>query len=163
MDIARIEAGFVMTGADFVSSHVATRAGRTRSAFELGFGRLVDFEKGHFNGRRALLKLKESGPRHMLVGLDIAGNKPAVDALVYHRGRKEIGRVTSAVWSPTAKRNIALAELKAPFGVTRTDRIFVEIYVNKEGRWDRVMAPAQIAGRPFYKPARARATPPLPF
>ncbi|ESR24538.1 aminomethyltransferase family protein [Lutibaculum baratangense] len=163
MDIARIEAGFVMTGADFISSHRATRTGRTRSAFELGFGRLVDFGKGHFNGRRALLKLSEREPRHMLVGLDIAGKAPARDALVYHRGRKEIGRITSAAWSPTAKRNIALAELAAPFGVTRSDRIFVEIYVNKEGRWDRVMAPARIVERPFYRPARVRATPPKPF
>ena len=57
------------------------------------------------------------GPRRRLVGLDVAGNKPAHNALLYAEadGKREIGSVTSAMWSPTCKRNIALAMVDAPY------------------------------------------------
>ena len=43
---------------------------------------LVDFDKGHFTGRRALLKQKAEGVPRMLVGLEVDGKKPAHDALL---------------------------------------------------------------------------------
>ena len=115
--------------------HAAMRLHRGRTPIELGFGRMVDFDKGHFNGRRALVKQHETGQRYALVRLDIGGYKPAQDALIYHRKRREVGHVTSGVWSPTTKRNIALAELKAPYGLSQTADLWAEIYVNEEGRW----------------------------
>ena len=36
-----------------------------------------------------------------------------------------MGHVTSGVWSPTAKRNIALAELKAPYGKSIPKELWV--------------------------------------
>ncbi len=163
LDLARLEAGFILSGRDYVSIHHAARPTRGRTPFELGYGALVDFEKGHFNGRRALLRHAEKGPRHMLVALDVDGGKPAHDALVYHRRKTEVGHVTSAAWSPTCKRNLALAMLKAPYGVTTTFDLWVEIYRAKEGKWERIMAAARIVERPYFRHPRRSATPPGKF
>ena len=163
LDLARIEAGFVATNADFVAADQALRHTRGRSPFELGLGRLVNFDKGHFNGRRALLKERRRGSKYILVGLDIEGNKPAEGALVYLRKRKEVGHVTSAMWSPTCKRNLALALLRRPYGDILTKDLWVEIYVLKELKYDRQMARCHVVGRPFFNPPRRTATPPLPY
>jgi aminomethyltransferase len=97
------------------------------------------------------------------VGLDIEGNKPAKDALVYHRKSREVGHITSAMWSPTCKRNLALAMLKRPYGQERQDDLWVQIFTNKELKWDHQMCRARIVERPFFKPARRSVTPALEF
>jgi aminomethyltransferase len=161
LNIARIEAGFLSPNIDFVSAEHTIRSGRDRSPLELGLSWLVDFEKGHFTGRRALKSELQRGPRRRLVGLDIAGNKPAHNALLYadDRGRREIGSVSSAVWSPTCKRNIALAMVDAPhFKIGST--VWAEIYLSRELVWERRMSRALVVERPFFAPERRRATPP---
>jgi aminomethyltransferase len=164
LNAARIEAGFLAPNIDFVSAEHTIRTGRDRSPLELGLGWLVDFKKGHFTGRRALLRESVRGLRRQLVGLDIAGNKPAHNSLLYtdDSGRREIGSVTSAIWSPTCKRNIALAMVDAPhFQIGST--VWAEIYLNRELVWERRMSRAQVVERPFFAPARRRATPPAEF
>jgi aminomethyltransferase len=164
LNTARIEAGFLLPNVDFVSAEHTIRTGRDRSPLELGLGWLVDFNKGHFTGRRALLTERAQGSRRRLVGLDIAGNKPAHNSLLYtdDSGKREIGSVTSATWSPTCKRNIALAIVDAPhFQVGAT--VWAEIYLNRELVWERRMSRAQIVERPFFAPERRRATPPAEF
>jgi aminomethyltransferase len=163
LNIARIEAGFIAAGVDFQPVHAASRLHRGRSPIELGFDRMVAFDKGHFNGRRALLAQRERGQRYALVRLDVGGFKPSQDALIYHRKRREVGFVTSGVFSPTAKRNIALAELRAPFGVTKTDDLWADIYVQQEGQWAHRLVPVRIETKPFFAHPRARVTPPLVF
>lgn len=163
LNIARIEAGFVAAKVDFQPSQQAVRLGRGRSPIELGFRWLVDFDKGHFNGRRALLAHRDGGARYHLVRLDVGGFKPADGALLYHRKRREVGHVTSGVWSPTAKRNIALAELRAPYGAGVTNDLWAEIYVNQEGRWNKRLVPVSLETKPFFRNDRARATPPRAF
>ncbi len=157
LNIARIEAGFLSPNVDFVSAEHSLRVGRDRSPLELGLEWLVDFDKGHFTGRRALLAERQRGPGRRLVGLDVAGSKPAHNALVYSgkSGKREIGSVTSAVWSPTCKRNIALAMVDAPhFAAGST--VWVEIYLNRELVWERRMLQAQVVERSFFAPARRR-------
>ena len=110
-----------------------------------------------------MLRHLKAGNRFSLVALDIDGAKPATDALIYHRSRKVAGHITSAVWSPTVKRNIAFGELKAPYGTKKNDRLSVDIYLNKEGKWERLKKRARIVERPFFKHPRARATPPRPY
>lgn len=164
LNVARIEAGFLLPNVDFVSAEHTLRTGRDRSPLELGLGWLVDFNKGHFTGRRALRNETIQGPRRQLVGLDIAGNKPAHNSLLYtdDSGRREIGSVTSAIWSPTCKRNIALAIVDAPhFQLGST--VWAEIYLNRELVWERRMSQAQVVERPFFAPDRRRATPPSEF
>ncbi len=164
LNSARIEAGFLLPNVDFVSAEHTIRTGRDRSPLELGLAWLVDFKKGHFTGRRALLAEMTRGVRRQLVGLDVAGNKPAHNALLYtdEHGKREIGSVTSAVWSPTCKRNIALAIVDAPhFKIGST--VWADIYLNRELVWERRMSRAQVVERPFFAPERRRATPPAEF
>jgi aminomethyltransferase len=160
LNVARIEAGFIMPNVDFVSAEHTVHLGRGRSPLELGLGWLVDFKKGHFTGRRALLEEERRGARRRLVGLDIEGNKPAHNALVYadRKARREVGSVTSAVWSPTCKSNIALAMLDAPHFEPGAI-VWAEIYLNRELQWERRVARARVVERPFYAPERRRATP----
>ena len=164
LNIARIEAGFVLPNVDFVSSERTLRIGTERSPIELGLGWLVDFNKGHFTGRRALLDEQRRGPRRRLVGLDIEGNKPAHNALLYadKAGKHQIGNVTSATWSPTCKRNIALAMVDTPHMQTG-HTIWAEIYLNRELVWERRMARAQVVERPFFASQRRRASPPADY
>ena len=164
LNMARIEAGFLSPHVDFVSAEHTIRTGRDRSPLELGLAWLVDFDKGHFTGRRALLAERLEGARRQLVGLDVEGNKPAHNALLYgeQNGKREIGSVTSAIWSPTCKRNIALAMVDAPyFRVGST--IWADIYLNRELVWERRMSRARVVERPFFAPERRRATPPAEF
>ena len=164
LNMARIEAGFILPNVDFVSSEHTLRVGTERSPIELGLEWLIDFNKGHFTGRRALLAEQRRGPRRRLVGLDIEGNKPAHNALLYadKRGSKTIGSVSSATWSPTCKRNIALAMVDAPHMATG-QTIWAEIYLNRELVWERRMARARVVERPFFAPERRRASPPADF
>src|ERR1700741_4530754 len=117
LNIARIDAGFLLPNYDFVAAAHTLRVGTERSPLELGLAWLVDFNKGHFTGRRALLEEQRRGPRRQLVGLDVEGTKPAHNALLYaeRAGRREVGSVSSATWSPTCKRNLALAMVDAPY------------------------------------------------
>lgn len=158
---ARIEAGFVVAGVDFVPAGHALRADRARLPDEIGLGWMVDPARSGFNGRAAILAARAEGRlRHALVGLEIEGNVPATGALVYHRGRREAGIVTSALWSPMLKRNIALASLDAPYGRAVTTELLVEIYALRELRYQKLMKRARIVDRPFLRLDRARATPP---
>ena len=164
LNIARIEAGFLLPNVDFVSSALTLRTGTARSPLELGLGWCVDFGKGHFTGRRALLEEQRRPPLRRLVGLDVEGTKPAHDALLYagRAGRREIGSVTSAAWSPTCKRNIALAMVNAPYFETGR-QVWADIYLNRELTWERRMVRACVVERPFFAPARRRALPPGDF
>ncbi len=161
LNMARIEAGFIMPNLDFVSSETTVHIGRDRSPYELGLEWLVDLKKGHFNGRRSLVEEQRSGPRRRLVGLDIEGNKPAEKALLYadRHCRRQIGAITSAMWSPTCKRNIALAMVDAPyFDMGR--QFWAEIYLCRELVWERRVARAVVTEKPFFAPERRRLTPP---
>ena len=164
LNMVRIEAGFVLPNVDFVSAAHTLYLGTERSPLELGLAWLVDFNKGHFTGRRALLAEQARGPRRRLVGLDIEGTKPAHNALLYtaRSGKKEAGSVTSATWSPTCKRNLALAMVEAPYIATGST-VWAEIYLNRELVWERRMVRARVVERPFYAPQRRHATPPADF
>ena len=132
-NMARLEAGFIMPGMEFNEALKTVHFEHDQTPFELNLGWLVDFSKSHFNGRSALLEEKRRGPLYTLTKLDIEGNKPAEGSHLYSNKRcsREIGYVTSAMWSPAAKANIALAMVK-------TDKlqgeIWSEIYYEKELR-----------------------------
>jgi aminomethyltransferase len=164
LNIARIEAGFLLPNVDFIPAERTLLIGTERSPLELGLGWLVDFAKGHFTGRRALLAERQRGPHRCLVGLDVEGNKPAYNALLYaDRGlHRQAGSVTSAAWSPSSKRNLALAMLDAPHFASGSS-VWAEIYLNRELVWQRRIVRARVVERPFFAPERRRATPPADF
>jgi aminomethyltransferase len=147
-----------MAWEDFVPAEQMVRHGRARSPFELGLGWLVDFNKGHFTGRKALLKEREQGSRFRFVKLDVDGNKPAEHSFILNKAGAVVGHVTSAAWCPTAKSNIALASLDMPWG-RESDELFAEIYYTRELHWTRLLAPCKVMTGPVYEPERRRMTP----
>ncbi len=157
LDIARIEAGYLAAGVDFVPAEHIVRNGRGRTPLELGLGWLVDFNKPVFSGRKALLKQKEYGARYRFVKLSVEGNKPAEHSFIYCRG-KAVGTVTSAGWCPTAKTNIALASLEMPYG-RPGDELEAEIYYMRELHWTRLMAKCTVINKAVWDPARRLQTP----
>jgi aminomethyltransferase len=158
---ARIEAGLIVANADFVTAEHAVRQDRVRMPDEIGLGFMVDGKKGHFNGRRAILEARRKrAVRYVLVGLEIDGNVPAEHAIVYHRKLTEVGLVSAAIWSPTAKRNIAIASLARPYGDTVVDDLWVEIYAMRELQYQKLMKRARVVPRPFIKLDRRTANPP---
>lgn len=151
LNLARIEAGFLQVNTDFIGSERCLRNSQRRSPFELGFDRLVSFRKPYFVGKRALMREQEKGgPRWRTVGLDVAGNKPAEGSLLYD-GNREIGIVTSAMWSPTCKRNIAIATVEAAYGAVGK-QMQVDIWVTKELRIEKRLVAGRVVERPFYNP-----------
>jgi glycine cleavage system aminomethyltransferase T len=54
-------------------------------------------------------------------------------------GKREVGSVTSATWSPTCKRNIALAMVDAPY-FSMGSTVWADIYLNRELVWERRMS-----------------------
>jgi len=162
LNTARIEAGFIITNLDFVPSHQAVREDRVRSPFEMGLEWLIDWEKGHFTGRRALIAERDGGTsKWALVGLDVAGNVSAQGSLLYHDKKHEAGFITAAAWSPTLKRNIALAQVERRH--MKAENLWVEIYALRELQYVKLMLPVKLAERPFFFPDRRRATPPGRF
>ena len=158
LDLVRIEAGFLLAAADFLPANEAIRPDRSRSPFELGLGWLVHLKKPHFNGRRALIEEKRNGSRFNFVRLDIDGNKPAEHSFILDKREEIIGIVTSAMWSPSAKANIALASMNAPYGKLGEEYL-AEIYYQRELKWFRVLAPCRPIEGIFYKPPQRTMTP----
>lgn len=158
LEVTRIEAGFLQAGIDFLPADRAVRPDRTRSPFELDLAWLVDLDKANFTGRRALLEERRRGSRYRLVRLDVEGNKIARDSFIYNGRREVVGTVTSAVWSPSAKANIALASVRMPWGEP-TDELSAEIYYQKELKWSRTLARCRIVQGAFFDPPRRRMTP----
>jgi len=158
-NMARLEAGFIMPAMEFNEALRTVNFEHDQTPFELSLGWLVDFKKPHFSGRSALLKEKKKGPKYTLTKLDIEGNKPAEESYIYSNKRctKEIGYVTSAMWSPSVKANIALAMIKTEH---LTGDLWAEIYYEKELRQYSRVAKCTRKTKAFWSPPRARATPP---
>lgn len=162
LNTARIEAGFIIANLDFIPAHQAVREDRVRSPFELGLAWLIDWYKGHFTGRRALAKERDTqSSKWTLVGLDIEGNVSSEGSLLYHEKKKEAGFITAAAWSPTLKRNIALAQVERRYSAG--GNLWVEIYALRELQYVKLMLPVTVVKRPFFRHVRRSASPPGRF
>jgi aminomethyltransferase len=161
LNIARLEAGLIITGADFTPADICLREDRLRSPLEMGLGWMIDWDKGHFTGKSTLLAQRAAGPKWAFVGLEIGGNVPADGAILYHNQKTEVGVITGAIWSPTLKQNIAQAQILARHATG--GNIWAEIYALRELQYEKLMMPARVVERPFFNPARRRATPPGRF
>ncbi len=102
--IRRIEGGMLSYHAD---------ADIDTNPFELGLDRLVSLESDiNFVGKDALKKIKQNGITRKQVGLIIDCEPlkgPNTTFWKITKDNNEIGKVTSAVYSPRLKKNIALA------------------------------------------------------
>ncbi|HEV2425154.1 MAG TPA: aminomethyltransferase family protein [Terriglobia bacterium] len=173
LDVARIEAGLILTDVDYVSSKKALIESQKYSPFEIGLGRLVDLKKENFVGRAALhAEQKHGGPARRLVGLDLdwnrieklyldAGLAPQVPstasrvAVPVYSGRSQVGKATSTTWSPTIKKMIALGSIAREHAANGS-RLAMELTIEAV----RHTVPAQVVELPFFNPPRKTAKPP---
>ena len=142
--IRRIEGGMLSYHAD---------ADIHTNPFELGFDRLVSLDNDiEFIGKAALKKIKAEGIKRKQVGLEINCEPlsgPNTTFWPIKKNNNEIGKVTSAVYSPRLKKNIALAMVNIENSEIGTD---LEVETNK-GKFT-----AKIVEKPFYDPKKKIAS-----
>ncbi len=170
LDVARVEAGFVMNGVDYFSSTHCMIDSRKSTPFEIGLGWTVKLDREPFIGQAALRAEAQRGPAWTFVGLeldwdeyeavfaeyDLPPQVPAgawrIPVPVYDSEGRQVGRATSGAWSPTLKRNLALASVRSDWaGVGR--RLNIEVTAEYERR----RVTATVAHTPFFDPSRRRS------
>ncbi len=134
--IRRIEGGMLSYHAD---------ADIHTNPFELGLDRLVNLDSEiDFIGKKALKKIKEDGISRKQVGLVIECaplSGPNTTFWPIRKNGKQIGKVTSAVYSPRLKKNIALAMIEINYSEVG-NQLDVQTH---EGKYS-----ATIVEKPFY-------------
>ena len=71
LDVARLEAGFILLEVDYVGAEKALIATQRYTPFEIGLGWTVDLQKDHFIGAQALKLSQQDGPARQVVGLEV--------------------------------------------------------------------------------------------
>ncbi|WP_440643218.1 glycine cleavage T C-terminal barrel domain-containing protein [Candidatus Pelagibacter sp. HIMB123] len=142
--IRRIEGGMLSYHAD---------ADIHTNPYELGFDRLVNLETDiDFIGKEALKKIKQNGIKRKQVGLIIDCDPlsgPNTTFWPIEKDGKIIGKVTSAVYSPRLKKNIALAMIEINYSELG-NQLYVQTH---EGKYS-----ATIVEKPFYDPKKKIAS-----
>ena len=138
--IRRIEGGMLSYHADMDLN---------TNPFELGMDRLVDLDVAHdFVGKSVLEEIKRNGISRRQVGLIIDGERlhmPNTKFWPLSIGGEIVGKVTSAVYSPRLKKNIALGMVSNQFS---------EIGRALKVRIQDQMRNAEVTQKPFYDPKK---------
>jgi aminomethyltransferase len=111
------------------------------SPLEAGLDRFVKLDKGGFIGREALIKQSRDGVQRKLAGLEMVDRGIARHGYQVKADDKIIGHVTSGNFSPTLKKNLALALLDTRFAEEGT---LVDISVRNK------LLKAKVVKTPFY-------------
>ncbi len=142
--IRRIEGGMLSYHAD---------ADIHTNPFELGLDRLVNLDSEvNFIGKEALKKIKKEGIKRKQIGLILDGlplKGPNTTFWKITKNGKTVGKVTSAVYSPRLKKNIALGMVKVDSSQLNTD-LKVE---TSETEYK-----ALVVEKPFYDPKKKIAS-----
>ncbi len=113
--IRRIEGGMLSYHADMDIN---------TNPYELGLDRLVELDmEADFIGKAALKRIRETGVSRKQVGLVIDGPAlagPNSRFWALEKDGKQVGKVTSAVFSPRLEQNIALAMVGVDFAALGT-------------------------------------------
>ncbi len=135
LEILRMEAGLPRYGVDMDESNVVTEAARDDA---------VSYTKGCYVGQEIIARIKYRG--HVAKKLSgVLFEQPAkleVGALIKSGDDKEIGRITSATYSPHLGRTIALGYLKYDYVASGTE---VKVIVGDE------TLPAEVTELPFVR------------
>ena len=142
--IRRIEGGMLSYHAD---------ADITTNPFELGLDRLVSLDNDiEFIGKAALKKIRADGVKRKQIGLEIFCKPlsgPNTTFWPIKKNKVKVGKVTSAIYSPRLKKNIALAIVNIENSNNGT-RLNVE---TNENEFDAV-----VVEKPFYDPKKKIAS-----
>ena len=142
--IRRIEGGMLSYHAD---------ADINTNPFELGLDRLVNLDADiNFVGKNALKKIKQDGIKRKQVGIEINCEPlkgPNTTFWELQKDNKIIGKVTSAVYSPRLKKNIALAMIEIDYS---------EIGAKLKVKTNENQFNCKIVEKPFYDPKKKIAS-----
>jgi folate-binding protein YgfZ len=132
-DVLRIEAGIPVYGKDIDENNLAPEVGRTAQA--------ISYAKGCYLGQEPIVRVRDLGHvNRVLKGLVIDGQESVPSGAKILRESREVGHVTSSVFSPRAARVLALAYLRR--GNTDPDTL-VEVGVDNGSR------PGTVSTLPF--------------
>ena len=138
--IRRIEGGMLSYHAD---------ADINTNPYELGLDRLINLEiEANFIGKDALKKINKDGVKRKQVGLVLDCEPlegPNTTFWKITKNNKVVGEITSAIYSPRLKKNIALAMVSIDESELGTE-LNVEI-LSKKVR-------ATVVEKPFYDPKK---------
>ena len=138
--IRRIEGGMLSYHAD---------ADIHTNPFELGLDRLVNLDSDiNFIGKKALKRIKTNGIKRLQVGLELKCERlsgPNTKFWKLKANNKIIGKITSAVYSPRLKKNIALAIV---------DIEYSKIGLEMEVLIDDKSFKCEIIDKPFFDPKK---------
>jgi len=112
LESLRQEAGYLLVGNDH---------DKNTNPIEAGIGRAVNFDKGDFNGKQALLEIVRQGVKRRLVWFKLRGKEVASKDDVIFSGEKKIGEVTSGSYSPTSKTGTAMGYVLPEFAMPGID------------------------------------------
>ena len=120
--------------------------------YELGLDKFIEIDKDFdFVGKNVLREIRKNGVHRKQIGLEIK-SKPMVGPNTSFWDIKVdnqiVGHVTSAVYSPRLKKNIALAMIQNEYSKIGND---VEVILNKESM------SAKVVEKPFYDPRKTTA------
>ncbi|MDH3388532.1 MAG: dimethylsulfoniopropionate demethylase [Gammaproteobacteria bacterium] len=107
--IERVEGGLLSYGNEMT---------RTENPLECGLEKYCQLDGSvDYIGREALQRLAETGPRRLIRGLIFDGEAcpPCQHPWPISVDKRQVGYVTSAIWSPRFGRNVALAMLDRGF------------------------------------------------
>jgi len=142
--IRRIEGGMLSYHAD---------ADINTNPFELGLDRLVNLEGDiNFIGKEALKKIKREGIKRIQVGLEIDCEPLSGPNTIFWPVLKNdlnIGKVTSAVYSPRLKKNIALAMVDVQYSAL-DNKLAIVI--------DKKKVNCKVVEKPFFDPKKKIAS-----
>ena len=117
--------------------------------YELGLDRLVNLDTNiNFVGKNSLKKIKENGIKRKQIGLILDCEpleRPNTTFWKIYKNKNEIGKVTSAVYSPRLKKNIALAMIS----IQQAD---IGNILDVEKSFSTVKA--TVVNKPFYDPKK---------
>jgi len=120
--------------------------------YELGLDKFIEIDKDfNFVGKNALKKIRKHGVYRKQIGLEIKAEPmsgPNTRFWDIKVDNQTVGQVTSAVYSPRLKKNIALAMILKEHSIIGND---VEVISGDE------IMPAKVVEKPFFDPRKTTA------
>jgi aminomethyltransferase len=168
LDVARLEAGFILLDVDYIGAERALISSQKYSPLEIGLGWTVDLNKNYFVGLPALRDANQSGPSRQIIGLEIdlqdyeylysaVGLPPQIPLTAWRGGvplykdDRQVGHATTGGWSPTLKKYIALATVQREHAIVG-NRLEMEVTVE----YARKTTGATVVKLPFFDPPRKK-------
>jgi len=171
LDVARLEAGFILLEVDYIGAEKALIPSQRNLPFEIGLGWTVDLKKDHFVGAEALRRASQVGPPRQIVGLEVnlsdyeylftqVGLAPQFPIAAWrgsvplYKDDWQVGHATTGAWSPVLKKYLALATVEREYAGPES-RLNLEVTVEHK----RKTAGVKVVKLPFFDPPRKRTLP----